>query len=57
MKNQWAPEEKEWAVDDKNIVTKLWGEDAPFLIYSSMVTQIISYNQREIKTNPSNISI
>lgn len=46
MQTQWAPEGKEWAVDDKNIVTKLWGEDAPFLIYSSMVTQIISFNQR-----------
>ncbi len=44
MQTQWAPEGKEWAVD-KNIVTKLWGEDAPFLIYSSMVTQIRSFNQ------------
>ena len=57
MQTQWAPEEKEWAVDDKNIVTKLWGEDAPFLIYSSMVTQIRSFNQGGVKTNPSNFSI
>ena len=56
MQTQWAPEGKEWAVD-KNIVTKLWGEDAPFLIYSSMVTQIRSFNQGGVKTNPSNFSI
>ena len=45
MQTQYAPEGKDWAVDDKNVITKLWGDEAPFLVYKDNVIQMPSFNK------------
>ena len=57
MQTQYAPEGKDWAVDDKNVITKLWGEEAPFLVYKDNVMQMPSFNKNGLKSAPNNFSI
>lgn len=57
MQTQYAPEGKDWAVDDKNVITKLWGEKASFLVYKDNVMQMPSFNKNGLKSAPNNFSI